>query len=116
MGDLTCEQVRLLVGRQRGLEHLADPVARFVMMMPRAWVTFYPGDMTAGALWAFPKILQYAPTEGLEMLKVDFAFLAAQKRLWPELKTALEEAQRLANSRNLTKRGRRPKPSPSGQA
>jgi hypothetical protein len=95
MTDLTCEQVRLLVGQKMGLELLADAVARFVTAKPAAYVTFYPGDMTVAALRAFPQLLEHAPASAREMLKIDFGFLAEQERLWAELEEAIEASRSL---------------------
>lgn len=58
MAGLTCEEVRLLAGGERGWEWLARPVAEFVHRYPAVEITFYPGDLTTQALRAFPRIVK----------------------------------------------------------
>lgn len=75
MVQLTCEEVRLLAGGERGWEWLARPIAEFVHRYPAAELTFYPGDMTAQALRALPHIEKVDVAAALLVRKADWSWM-----------------------------------------
>lgn len=100
--EITCAQVRVLVGQKFGLEWLARPVALFVAAHPRAECDLYPGDLTRATLRAAGEMLPYAPTETRAMPATDFGWMVetysfdADGSLLRETKAFLAEARRLA--------------------
>ena len=73
--DLTCGQVRMLVGQRLGLPWLAHPVATFVAIYPDAECDLYPGDLAVNALACWRELNTHAPAETLAMIKSDFRWL-----------------------------------------
>lgn len=102
LAEITCAQIRVLVGQKFGLEWLARPVALFVAGHPRAECDLYPGDLTRATLAAAEEMLQHAPIETRAMLATDFGWMAdtfafdTDKSLLEESKALLAEARRLA--------------------
>jgi hypothetical protein len=98
--ELTFEQVRLLVSQQGGLEHLAEPVTRFVAAHPEAEVSFYPGDLTLAALRAFEELLTHAPKGARAMARADYGWIAEHLSFDPttvaEAEALVAKAKRLA--------------------
>jgi hypothetical protein len=103
LAEITCAQVRVLVGQKFGLEWLARPVALFVAAHPQAECDLYPGDLTCGTLAAAGEMLQFAPAETRAMLATDFGWMDgafafdADGTLLRETKALLTEARRLAD-------------------
>ena len=75
IGDLTCAQVRVLVGQRFGLTWLAEPIALFVTAFPRAHTNLYPGDLALAALRAFPSIRKIAPVAAQRLAAADFTWM-----------------------------------------
>jgi hypothetical protein len=101
LADITCAQVRVLVGQGVGLEWLARPVALFVVAHPRAECDLYPGDLTWATLRAAAEMLLYAPAETRAMLATDFGWMAEtfsfdDGNLLRQCQALLGEARRLA--------------------
>lgn len=78
MCELTCGQVRMLVGQRIGLKWLARPVALFVAAYPLAECDLYPGDMSVNALRALDDFMIHAYDETRQMLAADFSELQAE--------------------------------------
>lgn len=75
MVQLTCEEVRLLAGGERGWEWLARPVAEFVHRYPAAELAFYSGDLTAQALRALPLIEKVDAAAGRLVREADWMWM-----------------------------------------
>jgi len=75
LNQLTCGQVRLLVGQQIGLRWLAKPVAAFCAQHSQAQCDIFPGDLTINALRAWETFLEYAPNETRKMISADLSWL-----------------------------------------
>jgi hypothetical protein len=73
--DLSCDEVRTLVGQKLGLEWLAPSVAEFVTNFPAADCGRYPGDLAVVSLLAWRKLHATAPAETERMVVSDFSFL-----------------------------------------
>ena len=73
--NLTCEQVRLLLGQRMGLEWLARPILEFITAYPDAPITNYEGEMVALALQAAKEINRYAPDEFRRWLNHDVGWI-----------------------------------------
>lgn len=98
MKDLTCEQVRLLVSQKMGLQWLAHPVTVFVLENPKAFLTFFSGDLSLAALRAFPELLEVSPWSARAMLTIDFRWLPAEARVDDpaSIEGVIERAQAIA--------------------
>ena len=101
LADITCAQVRVLVGQKFGLEWLARPVALFVAGHPRAECDLYPGDLTRMTLGAAAEMLRYAPTETRTMLATDFGWMAETFFFDPDGSLLRESEALLAEARRL---------------
>ena len=73
--ELTCEQVRLLLGQKAGIERLAGPILEFVSRYPTAHITNYPGEMALLAMRAADAFLVHAPVAFRQWLEGDFAWM-----------------------------------------
>jgi CDI immunity proteins len=73
--ELTCEQVRTLLGQKMGLEWLAEPILRFIGRYPMATITNYPGEMSLLTLRAAEEFLSFAPHSFQAWLNSDLGWL-----------------------------------------
>ena len=98
--DLTCEQVRKLLGQKMGLEQLAEPILRFVVLYPTSTVANYPGEMGLLTLKAATEFLAFAPLPFRDWLSGDFGWLDEafgwSRSLRREAEQALSRARALA--------------------
>ena len=99
--DITCAQVRILVGQKFGLEWLARPVALFVAAHPQAECGLYPGDLTHATLSAAEEMLRNASVETRVMLATDFGWMAEAFSFDPEGGLLRESQALLAKARRL---------------
>jgi hypothetical protein len=73
--DLTCEQVRLLLGQKMGLSVLALPIMSFIQRCPHAPITNYAGEMELLALRAAEDFLPEARDAYRSWLAGDFSWM-----------------------------------------
>lgn len=76
LNQLTCGQVRLLVGQQIGLRWLAKPVAAFCATHSLVQCDLFPGDLTVSALKAWKTLFEFAPAETRLMISADLNWIA----------------------------------------
>lgn len=103
LNDLTCAQVRLLVGQGVGLQWLAKPVASFCAQHPRGQCDIFPGDLTVNALRYWRIFLSLAPRETKVMISADLEWLAddvaeTNDPLFKEALQGLNAARSVVNS------------------
>ena len=98
--ELTCEQVRLLLGQKMGLAQLAEPILSFVACCPQATVTNYAGEMERLVLAAADEFLAHEPAAFRAWLAGDFSWMEGtfgwSRPLLREAEAALAAARRLA--------------------
>ncbi len=83
--DLTCAQVRMLVGQKMGLEWIAEPVGQFIQNHPSADIDFYPGDLTLAALRAFDKIAAHSERAASLIRNADYSWIETELDFEPTL-------------------------------
>ena len=97
--ELTCEQVRSLLGQQMGLDWLAEPILEFVERYPATAITNYPGEMGLLALRAAEKLFRFAPEKVITWLRGDFSWMdeafGSSSGLRREAESALGTARRI---------------------
>lgn len=99
--ELSCEQVRLLLGQRMGLDWLGKPILDFVSKWPAALVANYPGEMTCLCLNAAEELSKFAPAEFRIWLGRDFGWLE-EAFDWDDTDEVLSETkEQLAAARAL---------------
>jgi hypothetical protein len=73
--ELTCEQLRLLLGQDLGTPWVAPLACLIVTRRPNATVSFYPGDLAQAILRNFPAVFAADPEGAREVLAADFAWI-----------------------------------------
>ncbi len=72
---MTCEHFRLLVSQQMGLEWIAEAVAEFVDLYPRAKITNYEGEVSILALVAIDEIQKVNPKAASRLRSLDYSWM-----------------------------------------
>lgn len=99
--DLTCGQVRVLVGQKLGLRWLSAPVAVFLRETPDALCDLYPGDLMWVALRAHEEFVRFAPVETRAMLAGDFGWMDEAFAQYPDAMLR-ETRDNLASARHAS--------------
>ncbi|HEX8191745.1 MAG TPA: hypothetical protein VF552_02495 [Allosphingosinicella sp.] len=98
--ELTCEQVRLLLGQKMALAVLARPILSFIARCPRAAITNYAGEMERLVLAAAAEFLTHERAAFRAWLAGDFSWMedtfGSSRPLLREAKEALASARRIA--------------------
>lgn len=97
--ELTCAQVRVLVGQRLGLQWLAAPVATFVRSSPGVECDLYPGDLTAAAFHACDDLLRHAPEETRAFLAADPSWMAKTYDWDPAFLSKMQAALAVARAK-----------------
>lgn len=99
-GDMTCEQVRLMVEQKMGLQWLGRPALVFAVRYPDALITNYPGEMALLCLKAADDLVQHAQPEFGAWVRGDFAWMddvfSWSRPMLREAKAALGRAREVA--------------------
>ncbi len=83
--DLSCAEMRMLVGQKMGLEWIAEPVGQFIKNHPSADIDFYPGDLTLAALRVFDEIAGHSENAASLIRTADYSWIDTELDFEPEL-------------------------------